>query len=391
MATKHEANNRSMFHQRHHSIIPLLTAAGLAFLLARPAAATKTNGAGDWGYGDGQGKPPENEAEEKTNPSAAGKSAPAKKASPKATINPHPTAPAKPSQSKAASNQPEVIDMDGVHRKREAQQTATANANADREKQIVKRWLELYTLVAADKLSDDQQLRFSKVIAKALNGPQRADFEAIQTFWPLVQKETKDKPDQKDNFRDLFRCLMRLKLRNEELTDAQSEILAEVLGPVRVAVPGSPTLYEDAVEAYADMACFMYTVNHPGKTVDGLENRTIFAAVIYKKFNDAPTLSDKIAMVNFGLKWSKFKILYSDANAEQKEKLVERISGKAQPGSKMNLSDSALDAALAHGPWVKALNANIELKAKPAAGLLPKTPAEEDAQPASDATANPHN
>jgi hypothetical protein len=387
MSTKYGVHNRPMIRKHHHSIASLFTAVGLAFLLAPLAGAAKSN-AGDWGYGDGQVKPTENEATEKTN---AGTSAPAKKAPMKPTINPRASVAPKPSQSKAATNQPEVIDLDGVHRKREAQQTATAKANADKEKQIVRRWLELYSLVAPDKLTDDQQLRFSKVIAKALNGPQKDDFEAIQTFWPLVQKETKDKPDQKDNFRDLFRCLLRLKLRNEALNDAQSDILAEVLGPVRVAVAGSPTLYEDAVEAYADMACFMYTVNHPGKTVDDLENRTIFSAVIYKKFSEAPTLSDKIAMVNFGLKWSKFKILYNDANDDQKQKLVERISGKAQPGSKMNLSDPALDATLAHGPWVKALNANIELKAKPAAGLLPKASAEEDSPPASNATADPHN
>jgi hypothetical protein len=363
-------------------------------VLATPLSiAAKTDGANDWGYGDATGKPTEVSGPGVS--TAPGKSTSSAKptqtkAKTNSTANAHPVAPAKPLQAQEHSNQPEVIDLDSVHRRKEALQTATAKANAQKEQQIVKRWLELYSLVAPEKLTADQETHLSKAIAKGLNGAQKSDWEAIQSFWPLVQKETKDKPEQKDNFRDLFRSLMRLQLRNDESSGA-SAVLAEVLGPVRVAVPGNPTLYEDAVEAYADMACFMYTVNHPGKTVDGLENRTIFAAVIYRKFNEAPTLSDKIAMVNFALKWSKFKILYNDANEEQKSQLVERISGKAQPGSKMSLSDPALDAALAHGPWVKALNANIELRAKPIAGQLPKAAPDQDSQPALDATADPHN
>src|ERR1700733_10967090 len=268
-----------MIRNHYHSITALLTAlvtaSNMALLITPPADAANANGAGDWGYGDGQSKPNANETGAKT--TSAAQSPAAKKPQTKTTINPHASVPPRTNQSKPATNQPEVIDIDSAHRKKEALQTATVKANADKEKQIVKRWLELYALVAADKLTDDQQSRFSKVIGKALNGPQKDDFEAIQTFWPLVQKETKDKPDQKENFRDLFRCLMRLTLRNESQTGADADILAEVLGPVRVAVPGNPTLYEDAVEAYADMACFMYTVNHPGKTVDDLENRTIFA------------------------------------------------------------------------------------------------------------------
>ncbi|MFX5999100.1 hypothetical protein ABTF05_22220, partial [Acinetobacter baumannii] len=80
--------------------------------------------------------------------------------------------------------------------------------------------------------------------------------------------------------RDLFKALLRLEKRSGIANPEEDDIVDELLGPERVAVPGTPPLTEDAVEAYANMTCFIYEKTHPGKTVDALDNRTVFVASI---------------------------------------------------------------------------------------------------------------
>lgn len=345
----------------------------------------------DWGYDDGKTVRPQSGP---NIPSA--KSAADKNAQVKPPTHVHPGVPSSnPARAHVNAGQPEQINLDAARRAKEKSESILIKANGDKEQQVIHSWLQLYALMSPDKLTEDQLKRFSERVAKCVNGKDRVHFEAILTFWPLVQKEIKREPEQGNNFRDLFRALSRVEMRTGEINPAEAVVLSEVLGPQRIAVPGDPALYEDAVEAYADMACFMYAENHPGKTIDALDNRTIFASVIYRKFKEAPSLSDKLAMANFALKWSKFKILYADANEVEKAKLVQRISGMASAVPKMDISNAALDAVLTKGPWVKALNTNIELQAKPVAASPLETTNSTSADPAqpavSDTTEDRHN
>jgi hypothetical protein len=295
-----------------------------------------------------------------------GRSSPAQKstASPlpqKATMSSQTIAPPGSSKSATASagknsNQPDLIDLHSVNKAREAREVAAAKTSAERERKTVSDWLEVYALVAQEhKLSDEQKERFSKELAKCLNGPEKSNFESVLSFWPLVQKSIKNNTEQKENYRSLFKALFRLQLHSGSLSEHESNILTEILGPERIAVPGTPSLTEEACDAYGDMACFMYSQNNPGKTIDAMDNRTIFSSVIQRKFTEAPSIADKLSMANFALKWGKFKVLFADANEAQKEQLADQITGKARGSKKPDVPNPSIESIMTHGPWVAAL------------------------------------
>jgi len=254
------------------------------------------------------------------------------------------------------SNQPEQIDLHSANKAREARETAFAKTLADKERKTINDWLEVYALVAQEhKLSDEQRERFSKELAKCVNGSDKSNFEPVLSFWPLVQKSIKNNAEQKENYRSLFKALFRLQLHSGSLSEHESNILTEILGPERIAVPGTPALTEEACDAYGDMACFMYSQNNPGKTIDAMDNRTIFSSVIQRKFTEAPSIADKLSMANFALKWGKFKVLFADATEAQKEQLADQITGKAKGSKKPDVPNPSIESIMTHGPWMLAL------------------------------------
>jgi hypothetical protein len=116
-----------------------------------------------------------------------------------------------------------------------------------------------------------------------------------------------------------------------------------------VAVPGDPPLTEEAIDAYADMACFMYEQRHPGKTIDATDNRAIFASVICNKFSEAPTASDRKAVANFALSWAKFKIAWMRASSEKREEMLSHLEAGSKSANESN--DQLIDLIIRSGPW----------------------------------------
>ncbi len=266
----------------------------------------------------------------------------------------------------SAFAQPEMIDIDGrIRQKKEAAETSSRK-RLDRVHDLTDQWLGVFELLPDQKLSEEQRNRFRSKLFSWANSPQHASFEAVSHFWPQVAKAIRDTPEQHDNYKDLFKALFRLEKRSGVANQQEDEILDELLGPERIAVPGSPPLTEDAVEAYADMTCFIYGQTHPGKTVDALDNRTVFVATIEHKFEDTESLPEKLAIANFALKWSKFRIMYAAANDIEKEKLLHRLTGSSSESLRKDITNSALDAVLANGPWTAALNAKIAPSPAPA-------------------------
>ncbi len=341
----------------------------LALLLSQmgisPLAATAT----DWGYDD----------------PVPNKKSPAAATSPETPYDdmkrqPAPKQPATTktpgAKSKMAASflQPDVIDVDHALRAKQAKNESLKQRQMEKQRMLASEWLELYSLVAVDPLTDEQKRRFEEKLVKAA-GLGKADFEAIDKFWPLVKKTCLANTEQQSNYRDLFRALFRLEMRQQKENPIESELVAEIIGPERVAVPDNPPLTEDAVEAYADMTCFIYNQTHPGKSVDALDNRTVFVATLERRYMHCESSLEKLAMSNFALKWGKFKVLYADANDADKDKLFKRVSGTSPEPLRKDMINPALDAVMKNGPWVPALTSTndfIPLSAGAAGSLSPQ-------------------
>jgi hypothetical protein len=218
------------------------------------------------------------------------------------------------------------------------------------EKRInaVEDWIELYSLVVKQPLLEEQKDNFRKKLMHKLDTPRANEVLAILDYWPQVQQHLGAGVDEKEAFASLFRSLLRFESRSKSICDDDADILSELLGPERIAVPGDPALTEDSVDAYGDMACFMYEQSHAGKTVDAVDNRTVFAAVICGKFEHAPSLADKKAMANFSLTWAKFKVTYMLAGETERQSLMKDVQAGKPPASK---KDSLLSSIFTHGPW----------------------------------------
>ena len=265
---------------------------------------------------------------------------------------------ANPAKSKVATSflQPDVIDVDHAMKLKQAKVESLKQRQLDKQHRLAGEWLELYSLVATEPLTDEQRKRFEERLVKAA-AQGSPDFESIDKFWPQVKKVCLSNPEQQANYRDLLRALFRLEMRQQKVNPVESELVGELIGPERVAVPDKPPLTEDAVEAYADMTCFIYNQTHPGKTVDALDNRTVFVATIEKRYMHSESPLEKLAMSNFALKWGKFKVLYADADDADKEKLFKRISGTSLESLRKDIVNPPMDALMNNGPWVHALTA----------------------------------
>ena len=170
---------------------------------------------------------------------------------------------------------------------------------------------------------------------------------------PAVRERINQHPQEAEDFGHLFQALLRLTASSDKISDSQRKVIENVLGAPRLAVEGSPSLSEEALNSYSDMACFMFEQKNPGKTVDADDNRAVFTHVIKDKFQDAPTLKDKMAMANFAITWSKFKIDWNMASQGKRADLLESLTeGK----SLSDVPEESLTSKIfANGPWQKAL------------------------------------
>jgi hypothetical protein len=221
----------------------------------------------------------------------------------------------------------------------------------DRNEQALHYWIKLFEFAGSQPLTAEQKEQINQRLKSKLSSPQAADVTGILQFWPRVESAAAASPEQKDNYKGLLRALLRLSERKSEQSDPDyAGLIGEVLGPTRVAAPGTPPLTEDAIEAYADMACFLYEQGHPGKTVNADDNRMVFAGVIRNKFMEAPSEKDKNAMANFDLTWSRFKILWTGADEQGRQKLLAAWGHKSTAGG-AERKDPTLEAVLNNGPW----------------------------------------
>ena len=256
--------------------------------------------------------------------------------------------------------------------------TAPIEKEKDKQTRAVESWLELYQLVSLDnELTENQQKLIHQSLYAKLMAGQSADVLGILEFWPTVKRVCQLMPNQQGNYKDLFKSLMRLQLRSAHANESslsqtaigELEAMSQLLGPERVAVQGEPPLTDSAIQAYADMACFIFEQNHPGRTVDAEDNRTMFANVICDKYRNAPDGAAREAMLNFDLTWAKFKILWTKGNTEDHQQMLAQWNTGAKPAmacptvKRPPVNDLTLATVLNNGPWKKILLAKI---AKPA-------------------------
>ncbi|MCW5823193.1 MAG: hypothetical protein KIT34_10345 [Cyanobacteria bacterium TGS_CYA1] len=225
---------------------------------------------------------------------------------------------------------------------------------------VTKSWLEMLGLInqasgelpekfPPDKLptqlQGDQRERFETLLNQNNKDPEVAK---IQNYWPTVRPFMND-VDHRDNYRLLFRSLLRTKASKLPDQNPLKEMIQESLGPDRIAISGNTSLSEDAIGAYTDMTCLLYEKTHPGKTVDADDNRAVFAQLVRNKFEHAPTEADKKAMNAFPLTWSIFRILYTSATDEERDKMSKEL---AQGGkfAHMKITDKTLALVLSQFP-----------------------------------------
>lgn len=226
-------------------------------------------------------------------------------------------------------------------------------------------WLQLFGLVApvtgsdpsalptgpdySSSLSPDQKRRFSAFLHAKCSEPGDSAYKSITTYWPELVKAFSVE-DHKGNYRLLFRSLLRMRAEATGVPAEERSVLLEALGPERIAVKGEPSLSEDAIKAYSDMACFLYEQKNPGKTIDADDNRKLFDLVIKDKFKNAPAFADRLAMSFFPINWAKFRILYTDASEEERKVLVKKL-GSAEKNENATVSNALLEKVLSLSPW----------------------------------------
>lgn len=235
------------------------------------------------------------------------------------------------------------------------------DAVVDKNLQAARCWLQLFQACNKQPMDYTQQKRAEAyILGKArLGGKSNEEVLSILKFWPRMMSELRSKPEMEMHYADLFRALLRLYEKNgSQKIDVEgspyscdTDLITELLGLERLAVSGNPSFSEDAVNAYADMAIFIYEQTHAGRTIDGPDNRTVFAKVVVQKFNDAPTDADRRAMASFDLAWAKFKIIWNDADESTRKILLDKLVQKGAASSLTVTKNPLLDAVLSNWPW----------------------------------------
>jgi hypothetical protein len=319
----------------------------LLILVCTLGAVCPASFASDWGYDEAQGQ-----KSQPTNKKSGGLAADGKQKDSAPQAVELKATPAKPLNAVKEATKQEATKKAYTKVSKTSGKPAAdlSSASADRRVNAIEDWLELFALVVKEKLSQEQKDRFRQLLEHKLKTAQGADVYEVLDYWPDVQQHIGANADEKEAFASLFRSLLRFESRSKSICQDDAAILSELLGPERIAVPGDPALTEDSVDAYGDMACFMYEQAHAGKTVDAIDNRTVFAAVICGKFEHAPTVADKRAMANFALTWAKFKVTYLLAPGEQRQILLQQVQSGKPPNNKEEKA-SLVSAIFNHGPW----------------------------------------
>jgi hypothetical protein len=209
--------------------------------------------------------------------------------------------------------------------------------------------LQFFELAAMHSLSPDQKQDLKTFLpASKKDGPGNG-WDKVSAFMSEVQERVEQHAPEAEDFGQLFRAILRLTCASGSLPKSQVTIIENILGPARIAVEGKPSLSEEAINSYSDMACFMYEQKNPGKTVDADDNRLVFTHVIKDKFNDAPSEKDKLAMANFALTWYKFKVSYDVASKEDRALLVQSLDERKSLAK--NSPNSLTAKIFANGPW----------------------------------------
>jgi hypothetical protein len=208
---------------------------------------------------------------------------------------------------------------------------------------------QFFELAALHSLSPAQKQDLKTFLPASKNTPAGTDWTKISTFMYEVQERVEQNSQVAEDFGQLFRALLRLVCASGSLPKTQVTIIENILGPARLAVEGSPSLSEEAVNSYADMACFMYEQKNPGKTVDADDNRLVFAHVIKDKFQDAPSEKDKLAMANFALTWYKFKVTYDLASKDDRVLLAQTLDERKNLAK--TSPNTLVGKIFSNGPW----------------------------------------
>lgn len=223
-------------------------------------------------------------------------------------------------------------------------------------------WSQIYELAAARKLEQQERAHIDELVAAKMKAGGQAKDEArsVVSFLPKLTSYLVVHPEQKPNYGALLRALLRWRARRlqpaveaehqDQLAAEESNLTAEILGPLRLAVPGTVPFSEEAVNAYADMACFIYEQRNPGKSVDATDNRAMFAQVVADKFKDAPTNKDREAMAAFDLAWAKFKIVWTQADESERAVLLDGLLKSGAGAAWSRVKDPMLQLVLSHWP-----------------------------------------
>jgi len=223
-------------------------------------------------------------------------------------------------------------------------------------------WAQVYELAGGQKLDPQQRAELNSLVESELKGTQaqQEQARAVTKFWPKLTDYLTAREAQRTNYSALLRALLRFRSRNlaaeaegakaEDAVTNEFNLISEVLGPQRLTVPGAVPFSEEAVNAYSDMACFIYELRNPGKTVDAVDNRAVFAAAVSEKFKSAPTKRDQQAMAAFDLSWAKFKIVWMQADDKQKEILKMALLGGGPGVALEQAHDPMLELVLHNWP-----------------------------------------
>ena len=366
---------------RHYAILLTLLS------YAQPAFA------GDWGYeGEAPVKPPVEEQSAASMMKSIKKGSPAAASakSKTATASPKTAAPAvvktavpppvhqknetsvytkkskAPVKDESGEDQPPEISAPNTVPKKKPVSAAdfadSLDSVVDKDQQAARCWLQLFQVVSKERMDYPEQKKLEAyMIGKGrLGEKENQELRSILKFWPKLMHDLRDKPELELHYSDLFKALLRLHERvSTEKTNvsgseysSDSDMITHLLGLQRIAVNDETIPFtEDAVNAYADMAFFIYEQTHAGRTIEASDNRTLFAKVVVEKFNRAPTDNDRRAMASFDLAWAKFKIIWNSSDESTHKLLMEKLV-KSGAGSTLSVTkDPLLDLVLANWPW----------------------------------------
>lgn len=202
-------------------------------------------------------------------------------------------------------------------------------------------WVDLINLISQTELSTEDKQKIRDEVKAVLDSElpasqdrKRCVLEIID-FYPALIVQVQDNPELRQPYTDLLRALFRLVL-NEAPGDLflSETTVRMLLGPSRLAYSETniqkPQLTEDAINAYSDMACFLYEQKNPDKTLDATDNRAIFAKVISNKFAQAPDFKARMSMAYFDISWAKFRLNWFFAKKPDERKALLAIVGSKQ-------------------------------------------------------------